>query len=97
MWDKQVAKDWEPLQHLMHDYKGITAGWHGVLGLYGNMKEKQKEIQRSEGFEKEKDAAVARINTHRIGVEAERTFFKQELGVDMAQTSQVCSTIARIE
>jgi hypothetical protein len=55
MWDKQVTKEWEPLQHLMHDYKGITAGWHAVLGLYGNMKEKQKEIQRSEGFDKEKN------------------------------------------
>merc|ERR1711874_878753 len=74
---------------MMHDYKGITGGWHGVLGLYMSMKEKQKEIQSTDGWEKEKFSAEARINTHRIGVEAERAFFKQELGIDMAQTSQL--------
>jgi len=92
MWDKQVAKDWEPLQRMMHDYKGITVGWHAVLGLYGNIKEKQKEIQKSDGMEKEKISSEAKINTHRIGVEAERTFFKQELGIDMAHASQIFLT-----
>ena len=89
LWEKQVAKDWEPLQGMMHDYKGITGGWHSVLGLYGNMKEKQKEIMKTDGWEKEKFSAEARVNIHRLGVESERAFFKQELGIDMAQTSQV--------
>jgi len=33
MWDEQVTKDWEPVQHLMHDYKGLVGGWQGILGL----------------------------------------------------------------
>ena len=55
------------------------------------MKEKQKEIMKTDGWEKEKFSAEARVNTHRISVEAERTFFRQELGLDMTQISQVCS------
>eukprot|EP00092_Neocalanus_flemingeri_P021416 GFUD01023219.1.p1 GENE.GFUD01023219.1~~GFUD01023219.1.p1 ORF type:complete len:563 (-),score=160.59 GFUD01023219.1:67-1755(-) len=88
-WDEQVTKDWEPVQHLMHDYKGLVGGWQGILGLYGSMSEKQREIMKAEGNEKEKDCAVARVNTYRIGVQAEQNFFKQELGVDMTHTSQV--------
>eukprot|EP00092_Neocalanus_flemingeri_P075895 GFUD01094088.1.p1 GENE.GFUD01094088.1~~GFUD01094088.1.p1 ORF type:complete len:536 (+),score=138.48 GFUD01094088.1:167-1774(+) len=89
MWDTQGTKDWEPVQHLMHDYKGLAGGWQGVLGLYGNMKEKQKEILKADGIEKEKDSAVARVNIHRIGVEAERTLFGEELGNDMTHISQM--------
>ena len=89
MWEKQVTKDWEPIQRTMHDYKGATVGWHAVLELYKNMKEKQKEIMKSEGMEKEKVSSEAKLNLHRIGVEAERRFFKQELGIDMAHASQV--------
>ena len=89
MWDKQAMKDWEPIQHQMHDYKGMTGGWQGILGLYENMKEKQKEILKTEGMEKEKDSAVARGNTLKIGVEAERAYFRQDMGIDMNRTCQV--------
>ena len=89
LWDEQVTKDWEPVQHLMHDYKGLVGGWQGILGLHGSMSEKQREIMKSEGNEKEKDCAVARVNTYRIGVQAEENFFKQELRVDMTHASQV--------
>lgn len=89
MWEKQVSKDWEPVQHMMYDYKGLSSGWQRVLSLYTSMKEKQKEIQNTDGWEKEKFSAEARINTYRIAVEAERTFFNQELGIDMTQISQI--------
>lgn len=86
--EDQVVKDWEPLQHLMHDYKGLTGGWQGILGFYGGVKEKQKEIEKSESNEKEKDSSVARVNTYRIGVSAEQNFFTQEMGLDINHTSQ---------
>jgi len=89
VWEEQVTKDWEPVQHMMHDYKGLVGSWQGILGLYGSMGEKQKEIMRSEGNEKEKDCAVARVNTYRIGAQAEQNFFKQEMAVDMTHTSQL--------
>jgi len=89
LYEEQVTKDWEPLQHLMHDYKGLVGGWQGILGLYGNMRDKHNEIMKSEGNEKEKDCSVTRVNTYRIGVQAEHNFYKQELAVDMTHASQV--------
>ena len=89
LWDEQVTKDWEPVQHLMHDYKGLVGGWQGILGLYGSMREKQREIIKTEGNDKEKDCAVARVNTYRVGAQAEQNFFKQEMAVDMTHASQV--------
>lgn len=88
-WEEQATKDWEPMQHLMHDYKGLVGSWQGILGLYNSMSEKQKEITKADGNDKEKDCAVARFNTYRIGAKAEQNFFKQELGVDMTHSSQV--------
>ena len=84
-----MTKDWEPVQHLMHDYKGLVGGWQGILALYGSMGEKQKEIMKTEGNEKEKDCAVAKVNTYRVGAQAEQSFFKQEMAVDMTHASQV--------
>ena len=88
LWEEQSAKEWEPLQHLMHDYKGITAGWQTVLSVQGNLKEKQKEIEKCEDTEKI-NQSFEKVNKNRVGVEAERSFFKQELGVDMTQAGQV--------
>eukprot|EP00091_Calanus_sinicus_P013581 TRINITY_DN30112_c0_g1_i1.p2 TRINITY_DN30112_c0_g1~~TRINITY_DN30112_c0_g1_i1.p2 ORF type:complete len:114 (-),score=36.31 TRINITY_DN30112_c0_g1_i1:163-504(-) len=53
------------------------------------MREKQREIMKTDGNEKEKDCAVARVNTFRVGAQAEQNFFKQEMGVDMTHASQV--------
>ena len=86
LWDEQVTKDWETVQP---DYKGLVGGWQGILGLYGSMGEKHREIMKTEGNDKEKDCAVALVNTYRIGVQAEQNFFKQELGVDMTHARQV--------
>jgi len=86
-WEEQAAKDWEPLQYVMHDYKGLVGSWDNILGLYHNMADKHKEIAR-DGGEKEKDCSVGRFNTYRIGVQSERNFFQQELGVDINYASQ---------
>ena len=40
--EEQAAKDWQPLQHMMHDYKGIVTSWQGILGLYNTMSDKNK-------------------------------------------------------
>ena len=73
----------------MHDYKGLVGGWQKTFGLYGSMWEKQREIMKTEGNEKEKDCAVTRVNTYRVGAQAELKFVKQEMAVDMTPASQV--------
>jgi len=88
LWEEQPGKDWELVQHLMHDYKGLVGGWQGILGLYGSMTEKNKDIMKTDGNEKEKDCAVARLNTLRIATQAEESFFKQEMQSDMMYMSQ---------
>ena len=32
--DEQAKKDWEPLGDMMHDYKGLLAGWPNVLSIH---------------------------------------------------------------
>ena len=86
-WEDQAARDWEPLQYMMHDYKGLVGSWDDILGLYHNMADKHKEISR-EGSEKERDCSVTRFNTYRIGVQSEKNFFQQELGVDIQYASK---------
>ena len=34
MYDDQPKNDWEPLGDTMHDYKGILAGWPGILQIH---------------------------------------------------------------
>ena len=45
MVEEQASKDWEPLQHMMHDYKGLVSSWQGILGLYNNMADKHKVLK----------------------------------------------------
>lgn len=87
-WEQQAGKDWEPVVHTMHDYRGLTGGWQNILGLYGSVRDKSKEII-SQGGEREKDAATARVNTYRVSVAAELGFFQQELAADLQHSSQV--------
>ena len=42
-----------------------------------------------EGNEKERDFSISRINTYRVGVQSEKNFFTQELGVDLDYVSRV--------
>ena len=42
-----------------------------------------------EGNEKERDCSISRINTYRVGVQSEKNFFTQELGVDLDYVSRV--------
>lgn len=86
--EDQASKDWEPLMHMMHDYKGLVTSWQGMLSLNANMAEKYKEISR-EGNEKERDCSMARFNTYRISLQSEKNFFNQEFGADMNYISQV--------
>jgi len=88
MWERQASKDWEPLQNMMHDYKGITGAWHSILSLHGNMKEKQKEIMNADEWEKEKFSSVERLNKHRVAVETERAILKDEISADIIHVSQ---------
>lgn len=34
MFDDQPRNDWEPLGDIMHDYKGMLAGWPGILQIH---------------------------------------------------------------
>ena len=34
MYDDQPKNDWEPLGDTMHDFKGILAGWPGILQIH---------------------------------------------------------------
>ena len=86
-WEEQASKDWEPIQYVTHDYKGLVGSWQGILGLFNNMAEKHRDIVR-EGSEKERDCSVARFNTYRVGVQSEKTFIQQELGLDINYASQ---------
>ena len=40
--DLYFVQDWEPLQHMMHDYKGMVSSWSNILGLYHNTEDKHK-------------------------------------------------------
>ena len=40
--DLFIVQDWEPLQHMMHDYKGMVSSWSNILGLYHNTEDKHK-------------------------------------------------------
>ena len=42
--DPCFVQDWEPVQHMMHDYKGMVSSWSNILGLYHNMEDKHKVI-----------------------------------------------------
>ena len=46
----QASKDWEPVQHLMHDYKGLVASWQAIMGLYTNMTDKHYVSHKSEKY-----------------------------------------------
>jgi len=90
-WENQAVRDWEPIVHTMHDYRGLTGGWQGILGLYNTVKDKGREVQQ-QGSEKERDAANARVNTYRVGVAAEMGFYKQELKADINSGCQTFLT-----
>ena len=79
LWVEQVTKDWEPIDHVMQEFKGLTEGWQVILKLFQNMKEKQQEILQSDEAEEKKSSAVTRMNKYRIAVESERQFFNNEL------------------
>ena len=34
MWDDQPRNDWEHLGDMMHDYRGMLAGWPGILQVH---------------------------------------------------------------
>ena len=34
MYEDQPKNDWEPLGDTMHDYKGMLAGWPGILQIH---------------------------------------------------------------
>jgi hypothetical protein len=37
-----VYRDWEPVQHMMHDYRGLTASWSAVLSTYSSIAERYR-------------------------------------------------------
>ena len=37
-----IFQDWEPVQHMMHDYKGMVSSWSNILGLHQSMEDKHK-------------------------------------------------------
>ena len=73
LWEKKCSSDWENVQHTMHMYKGLAEGQQALLEEYENGKE---------------DLVVER-NKLQIVIEAEATFFKNELSMDMSNTAQV--------
>ena len=92
LWDKQVTKEWEPLHHVMQGYKGLAEGWQVILRLYENMRYNQKEIMKLDHNEIEKEASIVRLNTYRIAVESEQSFFRQEVVLDIYIFYPILST-----
>jgi hypothetical protein len=41
-----VYRDWEPVQHMMHDYRGLTASWSAVLSTYSSIAERYRTVER---------------------------------------------------
>lgn len=85
--EEQSSRDWEPVQHMMHDYRGLTASWSAVLTTYSSIADRQREMEQSAG-DKEKLASRTRIHNYRMGVLAEKTFFKEEIEADLQYTCQ---------
>eukprot|EP00095_Tigriopus_kingsejongensis_P004504 maker-scaffold427_size174323-snap-gene-0.33 protein:Tk04504 transcript:maker-scaffold427_size174323-snap-gene-0.33-mRNA-1 annotation:"sorting nexin-9" len=46
LFEEQPKNDWERLGDVMHDYRGILAGWPGVLQIHQGALGKRKEFER---------------------------------------------------
>jgi len=87
VFETQATKCWEPLVHLMHDYKGLVNSWDSILSSFNNAKDRQKELE-SGPSEKERFASRTRINMYRMGVVAEKNYFLQEVQADLDHAAQ---------
>ena len=45
LYEEQPKLDWEHIADTMHDYRGLLAGWPGVLHLHSGSQGKRKEIE----------------------------------------------------
>jgi hypothetical protein len=45
-----VYRDWEPVQHMMHDYRGLTASWSAVLSTYSSIAERYRTTDQQPNF-----------------------------------------------
>lgn len=45
LYEEQPRLDWEHLADMMHDYKGLLAGWPQVLHLHSGAQGKRKEVE----------------------------------------------------
>lgn len=89
LYEDTTKKDWEPVMHLMHDFKGLVGSWSPILNFHHETLEKQKEVANdAEISAEEKSAADTRVNTLRVCVEAEMNHFRQETTGDVTYTAQ---------
>jgi sorting nexin-9/18/33 len=44
MYEDQPKNDWEPLGDVMYDYKGILAGWPGILQIHSVSQDKVQNV-----------------------------------------------------
>jgi len=85
--ETQASRSWDPLAHMLHDYKGLISSWGDIFNSYNAAKDRQKELESGPG-EKEKIASRPRIYTYRIGILAEQNHFVTEVEADLNQATQ---------
>jgi len=61
MVDDQPRNDWEPLGDMMHDYRGMLAGWPSVLQIHAGALSKKKEFEKMSQEGKAGQAEVQEI------------------------------------
>ena len=88
MFDDQPKCDWERLGDVMHDYKGLLAGWPSVLQIHSGAVQKRRELERGGVGQAEAQEVANRTDTLSYALLAEiNTFHSQRLG-DMKRAHQ---------
>merc|ERR1719429_252474 len=92
MWDDQPRNDWEHLGDMMHDYRGMLAGWPGILQVHAGAVVKKKEFEKlsNEGKigQSEAQEIATRTDTLSYALLAEISTFHQQRVKDMKTAHQ---------
>ena len=82
----QSRDEWENVEHIMQMYQGLAEGWEALLVEY----------------RKEKENPAVERDRYKIALQAEATFFTQELSVELSAMTKVgnssssqCSVVIR--
>jgi len=92
MFDDQPRNDWEHLGDMMHDYRGMLAGWPGILQVHAGAVVKKKEFEKlsNEGKigQSEAQEIATRTDTLSYALLAEISTFHQQRVKDMKTAHQ---------